>query len=279
MNTLQATIVTIAASAVVTPSAVRAQPPPEFDPSKIQTLIITGRHVHDWRGTTPVLTRILENTGQFEVRISEEFRGSGPETLADYDLVVINYYDRGAQPRLRWGQRADHALEDFVRSGKGLVLYHLALGAFNGWQAYEAMSGANWRPDHGHHSPRHDFIVDIRDAEHPITRGLPSEIFIENDELYANLSHHGIASMRVLATAYDDHSLYTERVRQPIPGAGLDQPILWITRFGEGRVFVTTLGHARENVEALGFAVTFARGAQWAATGEVTLPVPDELRH
>lgn len=255
-----------------------AQPPPEFDPNRIQTLIVTGRHVHDWQGTTPVLKRILEETGEFEVRVAEEFRGAGPQSFESYDLVIVNYYDRGSQPRLRWGERADRALEEFVRSGKGLVLYHLALGAFNGWIEYEAMSGANWRPDKGHHSPRHDFEVDIEDRDHPITRGLKSPIQIENDELYANLKAYPQTSMHVLATAWDDHSLYDpERVRQPIPGPGLTQPILWTTRYGDGRVFVTTLGHARENVEAAAFAVTFARGAEWAATGGVTLPIPAEF--
>jgi len=254
-----------------------AQPPPEFDPEKIQTLIVTGRHVHDWRGTTPVLKQILEDTGEFEVRVAEEFRGAGPESFASYDLVVVNYYDRGANAELRWGERADRALEEFVRSGKGLVLYHLALGAFNGWTEYERMSGANWRPNMGHHSPRHDFEVDIEDNDHPITRGLRSPLSITNDELYANLQRHDGVDMHMLGTAWDDHSLYTERVRQPIPGPGLTQPILWATRFGDGRVFVTTLGHARENVEADAFAMTFARGAEWAATGDVTLPIPAEF--
>src|SRR2546422_5635268 len=100
-----------------------AQPSPPPDPSKIQVLIITGQNVHDWRGTTPVLKQILEDTKKFEVRIVEEFRGSGSETLTNYDLVVINYYNRGDKDR--WGERAQKAVEDFVRSGKGLVIYHI----------------------------------------------------------------------------------------------------------------------------------------------------------
>src|SRR5213593_4013544 len=114
---------------------VSAQPSPPPDPSKIQVLIITGQNVHDWRGTTPVLKQILENTKKFEVRVVEEFRGAGPETLANYDLVVVNYYNRGEKDR--WGERPEKALEDFVGSGKGLVIYHISLGAFDGWTEYE----------------------------------------------------------------------------------------------------------------------------------------------
>lgn len=253
---------------------VSAQPSPPPDPSKIQVLVITGQHVHYWRETTPELERALEDTGRFEVRVTEEFRGAGPETLAPYDLVVVNYYDRGQDPQWRWGEGADRALEAFVRDGNGLVLYHLALGSFYGWEEYERMSGGSWRENRGHHSPPHDFELDIVDREHPITRGLKSPLPIVRDELYANLLWQPDGSYRVLATAYDDHSLYTERVRQPIPGPGRDQPILWTTRYGEGRVFVTALGHDAANVRDPVFALTFARGAEWAATGDVTLPIP-----
>ena len=87
-------------------------------PAKIQTLIITGQNGHDWRGTTPLLRKALEDTGRFAVRTTEEFRGAGPETLAPYDLVVLNYYEL-KKPELRWGERADNALLDFARSGQG----------------------------------------------------------------------------------------------------------------------------------------------------------------
>jgi len=44
--------------------------------------------------------------------------------------------------------------------------------------------------------------------------------------------------------------------------------------YGKGRVFHTTLGHAVEAVNGLGFQITFARGTEWAATGAVTLAAP-----
>ena len=259
---------------VLNTSFLHAQPSPPPDPSKIQVLILTGQNVHDWRGTTPVLKKVLEDTGKFEVRINEEFRGAGPETLANYDLVVVNYYNRGAKER--WGDRADKALEDFVRAGKGLVIYHLSLGAFDGWTEYEKMSGGNWRPNFGHHSAAHPFKVDIKDSEHPITRGLRS-FMVPKDELYANLKWQPEGTYHVLATAYDDHALYNGRSNQPIPGPGINQPILWTTDYGKGRVFITTLGHGPEEARALVFGVTFARGAEWAATGKVTLPIPGEM--
>jgi hypothetical protein len=245
-------------------------------PPKIQALIITGQNGHDWRATTPLLRKQLEDTGKFEVRVVEEFRGSGPETLAPYDLVVLNYFER-RRPELRWGERAETALLEYVRGGKGLVMYHFSVAAFDGWEDYEKLSGGNWRPNQGHHSPPHDFTVDIKDADHPITRGLKKSLPVRKDELYANLRWQPADRYHVLATAWDDHALYGGKARQPIPGAGIHQPMLWTLQYGKGRVFATALGHDAGAVQNPTFVVTYQRGAEWAATGSVTIPVPAEL--
>ncbi|HEY3839980.1 MAG TPA: ThuA domain-containing protein [Bryobacteraceae bacterium] len=255
-----------------------AQPsgtPAASQPAKIQTLIITGQNGHDWRSTTPVLRKLLEDTGRFDVRVTEEFRGAGPETLAPYDLVILNYYEKKI-PNLRWGSRADTALVNFIRAGKGLVVYHFSMAAFEGWDEFEKMCAANWRPNHGHHSARHDYTVDIKDLNDPITQGLKS--FSEpNDELYANLLWQPEGTFHVLATAWDDHSLYNGKSAQPIPGPGLQQPMLWTVRYGSGRVFVTALGHDAAAMQSPGFISTFQRGSEWAATGCVTIPLPAGL--
>jgi uncharacterized protein len=244
--------------------------------AKIRTLIITGEHGHDWRGTTPELRKMLEDTGRFDVRVTEEFRGAGPETLAPYDLVVLNYFER-RRPELWWGERAQNALLDFVRKGKGVVVYHFALAAFDGWEEYEKLSAGNWRPGQGHHSPPHNFTVEIKDPNHPVTRGLRARLPQPNDELYANLKWQPEGAYHVLATAWDDHARYQGKAKQPTPGPGLHHPMLWTVQYGQGRVFVTALGHDVPAVRTPTFITTFTRGAEWAATGKVTLPAPPAL--
>lgn len=271
------TLLTILCLPLLASLPVQAQPYPAADPDKIQVLIVTGRHVHYWPDTTPVLRKVLEDTGRFEVRVSEEFRGATDRTLAEYDLLVLNYYDRRQAENLRWGEETEQAVEDFISSGKGLVMYHLSMGAFYHWDEYEKISGGNWRDGRGHHSAQHDFDVDIIDQEHPITRGLKTPLRMEDDELYANLIFQPVDNFHVLATAYDDHSLYGDNPRQAIPGAGITQPILWSVNYGEGRVFTTALGHDEVDVAHPTFVTTFTRGAEWAATGEVTLPIAPEM--
>ena len=246
--------------------------PAQAPKAKLQVLIVTGQNGHDWRATTPVLRDVLEASGRFEVRVVEEFRGAGPETLAPYDAVILNYYEKKQQD-LRWGERGDNALLNYVRGGKGLVVYHFSTAAFEGWTEFEKMCGGNWRPNYGHHSARHDFQVEITDQDHPITRGLKSAYPQPNDELYANLKWQPDGAFHVLATAWDDHSLYKPNEKQPTPGKGLNQPMLWTVNYGKGRVFVTALGHDPEAMKSVIFAASLARGTEWAATGNVTIGI------
>ena len=121
----------------------------------------------------------------------------------------------------------------------------------------------------GTHGSQHEFIVETRDSEHPILKGLPAKWKHAKDELYAKL--RGPAKdMQVLATAYSAPAEH---------GTGENEPMLMVISYGKGRIFHTTLGHSVESMSGLGFQVTLCRGTEWAATGAVTQPAPsaDEL--
>jgi len=50
-----------------------------------------------------------------------------------------------------------------------------------------------------------------------------------------------------------------------------------VVKYGKGRVFHTTLGHDDYSCEGVGFILSFTRGVEWAATGKVTQPIPDDF--
>jgi type 1 glutamine amidotransferase len=89
----------------------------------------------------------------------------------------------------------------------------------------------------------------------------------EADELYATLRGPG-ENMTVLATAFSDPQNR---------GTGRDEPMLMALTFGQGRIFHTTLGDNPAAMQCVGFITTLARGAEWAATGKVTIPVPKDF--
>jgi type 1 glutamine amidotransferase len=47
--------------------------------------------------------------------------------------------------------------------------------------------------------------------------------------------------------------------------------------YGKGRVFHTPMGHGNDSQECVGFITTLNRGAEWAATGAVSVPVPADF--
>ena len=75
----------------------------------VRVVILTGQsdvQYHNWRATTPFVEQVLEAAGRFEVRVVEEPRGITRETLADYDVALVNYNGP------RWGASAEGARPD-----------------------------------------------------------------------------------------------------------------------------------------------------------------------
>jgi hypothetical protein len=158
------------------------------------------------------------------------------------------------------------------------VVYHHSAASFQNWEEFEKLAGCVWRTTGSHHSPVHDYKIDIRDTDHPITRGM-GPFLAKTDELYAGLKCRPTGEFHVLATGWDDHALYVAKPRDPLPtGPSRDEPLLWTVPYGTGRVFATMLGNDMRAVRTPGFVATFVRGTEWAATGAVTIPLPPELQ-
>jgi type 1 glutamine amidotransferase len=243
-------------------------------PRKVQVLIITGRDDHDWRGVTPLMRQYLDAADIFETRIAEEFRDAGPNSLEGYDVAVLVYNDKLAADE--WSERSHKTLLDFVKAGKGLVVYHHSAAGFKAWPEFARLAGGNYYGP-AQHSPIHDFTVAFVDRDHPITRSLKPSFTQSQDELYASMPMQPAGNYHVLATAWDDHSLYNGKFKTPLPGPGANEPLLWTVQYGRGRVFATMIGHSAQATQSPGFRATFTRGVEWAATGGVTQKPPADM--
>ncbi|MDR1964314.1 MAG: ThuA domain-containing protein [Planctomycetaceae bacterium] len=269
-------------------------------PPKIKTLIVDGQNNHRWAQTTPVIKEVLEKSGRFTVEVAtsptQEEKKANPEeyrkkldafkpAFENYDLVVMNY--NGDE----WSAATKQSFEQFVADGGGLVIYHAANNSFPNWKEYNEMcalggwGGRNeksgpylyWKDGKpvrdesagpgGHHGPQWEYLIEVRAPEHPIMKGLPKSFRHAKDELY-DLLRGPAKNVTILATAF---------AAQDKGGTNRDEPLLMVIDYGKGRVFHTCLGDNESQCRSVSFIVTFLRGAEWAATGNVTIPVPDDM--
>jgi len=267
---------------------------------RVQVLIITGRNSfeHDWRGTTNAIRRMLEDSGRFEVHVTEDFRGATPRTLEPYDAVLLNYLGRwfyGDPEEQRWGEPAESALFDYVHAGHGIVVYHasLVMGAPS-WPEFERLAGGTMRlsPTPSRRNPADAFLVHIVDHTHPITAGMRDYLWTFDDDMYTNLRWTPGVKIKVLATGRDDPAAYDQHVAGPkypasefspeqlarMNGMGQDHPLIWTTDYGKGRVLSFAIGHGPDSLEYDGVASLLTRGTEWAATGAVTVPPREKAR-
>lgn len=265
-----------------------------FAADKIRVLLVDGQNNHNWRATSPIIKKSLESTGKFTVdvtsNLSEKEKDKPgsitptlpfPVSLENYDVVVSNY--NGAS----WPKSFNDDLDSRLKEGKiGLVIVHAANNAFGGWKEWNQMIGMGWRDkafgarvkvddsgkteivekgkgDSTGHRYTGEFTVIVRDAEHPVTKGMPKEWAHPRDELYDNL--RGPAeNLNILATSYS-------------PGTKTHEPMIFTISYGKGRVFHTPLGHDIGAMNCAGFQATVERGTEWAATGKVSQELPKDF--
>lgn len=261
---------------------------------KIKVLIVDGpQKFHENEKTTPLMKEILEQHPQFEVGLSRATPescqdGSYKPDFSAYNVVVINE-GFGSND---WPEATQKAFEAYMAAGGGMVSFHAANNAWPNWKEYNKMTGlGGWggrneksgpylylndegkavRDDApgkgGSHGPQHEYEIQVRDTEHPITKGLPPAFKHGPDELYDSL--RGPAeNVTILATAFS---------AKEQKGTGRHEPVLMTINYGKGRVFHTVLGHAVQHLKEGSFMTTFQRGTEWAATGKVTIPVPADF--
>ena len=266
-------------------------------PDKIELLIVDGFSNHDWKQTTRVVTKILENSGLFQVSVStspstpddENWKSWHPD-FGKYDVVLLNCNNIGNKD-IRWPDQVERNLEKYVKKGGGLYIHHSANNAFSHWEEYNKMIGLGWRKaEEGvalqvsddnkiiripagegkgtYHGPRNDEVIYILN-EHPINKGFPKAWMTANMELY-KFARGPAENLTVLSYAIDDET-------------GIKWPVEWTVSYGKGRVYNSSMGHLwkgdiyPESYQCVGFQTTMIRAAEWLAKGKTSYAVPSDF--
>ena len=266
------------------------------EPEPIRALIVSGQNNHNWKVSHRAIKQILDNSGMFvsDVVLTPPAGGDmsrfNPK-FDDYDVVVLDYNGD------RWGEKVDEAFLKYVQKGGGIIVYHAADNAFAGWDEFNkiiALGGWEGRDEKsgpycyikdgkmvldsspgrgGSHGRQREYPMHCRNAEHPITKDLPDNWLHAQDEMYDFM--RGPANIKDL--------LYSGKSDAATGGSGREEPLVFTVDYGKARIFHIMLGHCGASLEnnpamqCAGFQTLLLRGAEWAATGKVTQPVPNDF--
>ena len=214
-----------------------------------QVLIVRG----GWEGHSPVeaterFIPFLRDQG-FEVDVHD-----GPEAyddaeaLAATDLVVQCFTQ---------GEATDEQVTNLgaaVRAGTGLAGWHGGIvDSFRGSPDYLHLTGGQWA---AHPGGFVDYAVEVvpERSGHPIVEGL--ERWKHHTEQYWCLTD-GLNDVLV-TSRFEATPLTPWR-------SDLEVPAVWTRQWGDGRVFVSTIGHTLEDLDVPEVRTLTQRGLLWAS--------------
>lgn len=211
-----------------------------------KVLVVNGSN-HAFDKSAPIISETLGQQAGISTTLTSDKAILASPDLAGHDVVVLGSGFTRRAPRPDGTNAYVPELNDaesegllaFVRGGKGFIGIH-GTGWWIGGEYIRLVGGhANWHP------PGLEFTVQIDDTDHPITRGIGD--FTVQDEIYMSAWD---PSIHVLATA---------------GWAEKRHPLAWTHRYGDGRVFYTTLGHGPNTFENATMQHLLANAARWAA--------------
>jgi uncharacterized protein len=212
-----------------------------------KVLVLSGPN-HGFDQSAPIVAETLKRDPSLEVTLTED-KDTLVDGLGRFDLLVLGTGFTAFERQLDGTNKRvpdltpvqQQGLFSYVWGGGGFVGVH-GTGWWIGGEAMKLVGGhANWHP------AGLEFTVEIADREHEITRGLGD--FTVADEIYMSAWDPAI---HVLATA-----TWAER----------KHPMAWTHRYGDGRVFYTTLGHGPSTFQNPAVQRLLSAGARWVAEG------------
>ena len=223
----------------------------------MKLLVISGGR-HPYEESTPVLERFLTGAGH-DVTVNW-----GADVLSDarkmdqYDALVFNTLRAGDNHMTKAEQTG---MTNFIKNGKGFVCLHISGCASDDWPEYYDITGGGWVMGTSYHPPYGNFTVNVTQPGHPGVAGVSD--FDTDDELYMGIDYQDGNDVYMTGTSEDG--------TWPWGGkdtfmAGGTFPLGWTRSYGDGKVFVTLLGHDGKSQESSEFQKIVLNGVDWATS-------------
>jgi type 1 glutamine amidotransferase len=239
-------------------------------PQKARKVLVYGRmpnHPESVVCCFHAMRAIAEKSGAFEVVSSGDPAVFLPESLAQFDAVVMNNtherypmrpadfdsLDAETQKKLEAREALlQKSLIDFVKGGKGIVGIHGAVAGVR-WPEYLEMLNGSY----GGHFTDTVAVAPVK-PDHPICRPLAGKTFEVYDEIYMFGKPYDPKKVEIIM------SLDLSKMKDPGKRPEGDYPVSWIRSYGKGRVFYCSLGHCAGVYATPEVMQHYLAGIQWA---------------
>jgi len=233
----------------------------ETHPRKV--LILTGQNNHEWEKTTTALLKMYRNLPGYKVYVSDDPEALTYEDIKEYDVLVSNW-NNWPDNDLEWDPNQEAAFLKFVEDGGGMVFIHAGASSYYGSNTYHKIGIGRWGKETSHGKPTLGEIYNF-DQTHPITKGMND--FYIMDEIWDRTDiYPGVKSLASVSATDEDN------------GHAVQGNAVFVNEVGEGRCFYTILGHDERALFNTGLQMLLLRATEWAATGNVTIDVPQNLQ-
>lgn len=260
---------------------------PAVKPQKERKILIfslTTGFVHWCIPHTDAVIEILgEKTGAFSSTRSVDIEAFMPESLAQYDAIVLNnncpdrkernmfkdvlihkmdtfgekYKDLPLEKREALAHTLYESLVQYVANGGGLVLLHGAITNFNNSDEFSALVGGSF----DFHPPQQEVTLLPASPGHPLLKPFGEKPFVHHDEpyvmkgAYSKLNFHPLLEIDI------------KKLPEPKGMKGMtDRPhyVSWIKPYKKGRVFYCSPSHNAQSFERPELLAYILNGTQYA---------------
>jgi type 1 glutamine amidotransferase len=214
-------------------------------------------YVHDNIDTSVEAIRKLGAEKGFDVDASADPAVFTPENLKQYKVLVFSNsnneaFDTGAQRE---------AFKSFIQGGGGFVGLHSASGSERQWPYFWSVVGGKFV----RHPKLQKFTIRVKDANHPVTRGLPATFEWEDECYYTDNINPDIKPLLVTDPAKLEDP---KKAEYPGDRFGDALPLAWYHTFDGGREVYIALGHKKEHYSDPLLKQMIVGAIQWAMGGK-----------
>lgn len=228
-----------------------------LSPKKVLVFYRCGGFVHpSITHANYALQKLGEQSGQYQVALSDDYRDLRSDNLSSYDLLLFNN-----STSLRFKENTlKKSILSHLKGGKGIAGIHGASDSFYHWEQGTEIFGAQFDKHPWKEKGNWSFQIDL--PQHPINSSFreSGKQFFHRDEIYQYKISKDLPKTILISLDFGDETTAQQKDKD----SPLSIPVSWIREPAVGgRVFYSNFGHRPETFANHAILEHFHRGIMY----------------